>query len=99
MTANFLLQCCLEDVNAATNSISSLSRNLDVIPRLHRNVDLFLSFLRELKEIKTKKLKENHAFSFIARDIFVALAIVVELLWHPIFMKVSVPFWFYCKLV
>ena len=41
---------------------------------------------------KREKVKKKHAFIFIPRDVF------IELLWHPIFMKVTVPFLFYRKL-
>ena len=44
-------------------------------------------------EINGEKFKKKHAFIFVARDIF------LELLWHPIFMKVTVPFLFYRKLM
>ena len=96
-TVNSLLRRCLEDVNTGANSISSSESELGCGPQgIRRDLAYIYHFMRIVGDKREKVKKIKRAFGIlIGRDVFVALAVVVAR--HPIFMKVTVLFWFYCK--
>ena len=62
--------------------------NLGAVPKTPYGSSPIFAILRELTEINSKKLKKKKKISFPALAVVVAKAS---------YMKVTVPFWFYCK--
>ena len=71
----------------------SLSPNLGAVPKTQSISPTFV-ILRELTEIYAKKEKKKGAFILIARNFFVP-GPRGRRCHYPIFMKVTVSFWFY----
>ena len=71
----------------------SLSPNLGAVPKTQSISPIFV-ILRELMEIYAKKVKKKSAFILIARNFFVP-GPRGRRYHYPIFMKVTVSFWFY----
>ena len=68
--------------------------NLGAVPKTPQGSSPIFAILRELTEINSKKLLKKKKKK--KRISFPALAVVVA---KASYMKVTVPFWFYCKLI
>ena len=69
---------------------------MGAVPRTSEGKFAYIYHFTRIVGDKREKVKKKRAFGvLIDRDVFVSLAVVVAR--QPIFMKVTVLFWFYCK--